>query len=264
MSTSPDIQFRKLTNVNWRLSQWWENLHLALLYLLPLLVSTMELVFLIQVKKHRTFCKAVLVSLMDHVFPTQVKCNLLRVKSLHFFKTLYFLIQPHHSSWCSLVLPYVQVNKLVLVNQWKKLGNVSPAAPLLGRPPPPHPDPRPLHLPPRQHLLGSHSTTSLKQVSLNMKIFCSGRQISRRRSSCAPNNALAGPQPDRRQVIKVKFIQKRENYDFLSLIYLLICQNLRAAKTTMLMMTILLVCYLPLIIKWQVESMECYGVQRGV
>ena len=113
------------------------------------------------------------------------------------------------------------------------------------------------------HLANTYSgltISSLKQVSLNMKIFCSGRQISRRRSSCAPNNALAGPQPDRRQVIKVKFIQKRENYDFLSLIYLLICQNMRAAKTTMLMMTILLVCYLPLIIKWQVEcSTWCLG-----
>ena len=102
-------------------------------------------------EKHLTFWNAVLVLNMELVF-------LILVKKFDIFcNPVFFLIQPHQSSWCSLVLPYVQVNKLVLVNQWKKLGNVSPVAPLLGRPPPPHPDPRPLHLPPRQHLLGSHN-----------------------------------------------------------------------------------------------------------
>ena len=41
------LYFRKLTNVNWRLAPCWERFHLALLYFLPLLISLMELVFLI-------------------------------------------------------------------------------------------------------------------------------------------------------------------------------------------------------------------------
>ena len=36
-------------------------------------------------------------------------------------------------------------------------------------------------------------------------------------------------------------------------VLLTIYQNVRAAKTTMLVVSILLVCYLPLIIKWQVR-----------
>ena len=87
--------------------------------------------------------------------------------------------------------------------------------------------------------------------------ICSGRQMSRRRSSCVPQNvnALARPQLEKRQVIKVKLIPwTGKLYDLLALIFFLIWQNMRAAKTTMFMVTILLVCYLPLIVKWQVGS----------
>ena len=87
-----DYILRKLTNVSWTLSQGWEKFHLALLYVLPLLISLMELVFLIQVKVGLTVCE-------KFTF-----CFTL-------FMKLIFLLQPHQSSWCSLALPYVQVLK---------------------------------------------------------------------------------------------------------------------------------------------------------
>ena len=76
--------------------------------------------------------------------------------------------------------------------------------------------------------------------------------MSRRRSSCAAHSVntltTVGPQLERRQVIKV-------GLDLKTLVFLLICQNMKAAKTTMLVVTVLIVCYLPLIVKWQVWSM---------
>ena len=87
-----DHDLRKLTNVSWTLSPGWEKFHLALLYVLPLLVSLMELVFLIQVKVGLIVCQ-------KFTF-----CFTL-------FMKLVFLLQPHQSSWCSLALPYVQVLK---------------------------------------------------------------------------------------------------------------------------------------------------------